>query len=168
MAIIYDNVTVATVGYSSVDISKAFYSSVEVFSKGASTVLYPGFSLQTDTSRVPPPYDENGYNFNDRAPEKWKDKTVEIDVTSYDAIVFDWSNEGTGSAWGTVVGYYEINSANRTQIFEGANAQNGTITIDTSEMTGTIAIKFLAYAWSESSYQGYTSHTTLNIGDIRG
>ena len=168
MSIIYNSVSVASVNYGQTDVNKGYYHSVEVFTKEAQVVLYPAFSVQTQQSRVPPPYDENGYNYNDSAPVRWADETVEIDVTSYDSITFSWNNEGTYNGWGGVHGYYEFNSGSRIELFDGAQDHRGEVTIDTSEISGTISLKFIAYAHSQSSYGGNVSGTTLNIGDILG
>ena len=172
MSVTYNGTTIGTILYESTDISKGYYDSTEVFTKDHSEVLHAGFTLDSSESRVPGPYDENGYNYNGSAPQKRKDEIIVLDVTDYSSISFTWNNDGSGNAWGTVWARVEPTVGGEvqedTEIFDTAASSTGTTTIDTSSWTGNVSFKFEVYAHSESAYGSYTSRTVLNAGDIMG
>ena len=135
---------------------------------------YSNFTLESGDSRVPGPYDENGYNYNGTAPTKEETYTLNLgDVTDLSEVTFHWDNTGSAQGYGDVYAKYKGLDDNDVILFkntvEGAgdvNASYGDVTIDLTSYTGSKSILFTVYAKSRSSYRGSVSHVTLNVSNI--
>lgn len=167
MAIIKDGTTVASITYNNTSVSTGLYDGTTVFTSDGYVVIQESAFLETDRSFVPPPYDADGYNYNASAPKKEAELTIVLgDITSYDHISFDFDNSGSSNSYGVISGTATINETT-VMIFNGIN-QNGTIDVDTSDLSGEYSLKLKIEAKSNSSYRGYSSKSVLTVSNIRG
>lgn len=167
MAITYNGTAIADVTYNSTSIDSATYNETQIYTRSGYVVILANATLQTDESKVPPPYDSEGYNYNDHAPKKEADLSIPLgDITSYNHISFDWDNSKSYNAYGDVLGTASIGDTTKT-IFTSVDS-NGTVDIDVSELSGEYALRIHIEAQSRSSYRGYTTKTVLDMTNIRG
>jgi hypothetical protein len=167
VSIQYNGTTIEGLSYNSIDVEAAFYESTQVYARTSSVLILASTTLQTETSVVPPPYDENGYNYNASAPKKTATLSVPLgDITSYNSITFRWDNEGSGNAYGDISGTVKVGEITKN-LFSGLNA-SGEVTLDVSSLSGEYALRFDVEAQSRSSYKLYRSTAVLNLYNICG
>ena len=167
MAITYNGTNISSIEYDDNHVSSVSYDGTTVYTESGSVLILESASLETDISVVPPPYDENGYNYNDQAPKKTNTLSIPLgDITSYNCISFEWNNDGTYNAYGIVKGTVTINETT-TELFDTINESKKTY-IDVSDLSGEYSLRFYVEATSKSSYRGYVSKTALSIKNIYG
>lgn len=167
MAVSYNTSPASTISYNTSSVSTGTYNGTTVFNGSGAVVILASATLQTDVSQVPPPYDEQGYNYNATAPKKEADLSISLgDITSYSSISFDFTNDGSFNGYGYIRGTATINNTTIV-IFDSIN-QTGTRIIDTSDLSGEYALRIHIEAKSNSSYRGYTTKAILNMTNICG
>lgn len=129
------------------------------------------FTLDSGTSSAPPPYDENGYNYNDAAPELKVEKHITVDVTDKNTLTMNWQrgaacNDDYGiisCSWGINESYTNLfRKTNQDYDYDADNSQ----TRDVSSMTGNITLDFYVEAQSLSPYRGWNSRSVLQVDSI--
>ena len=167
MSITYQNTQILTLAYESVDVSTATYSSQIVFQRNASIDIYGSFTISA-SSVAPPPYDENGNNYDTPAPLATDEKTISLgDVTNYDYIVFKWNNTGSYVPYGSCSATATIGEETIT-LFDQAGSAKQKTKIDVKDLSGVYSIKFKVTAKSNSTYRGYGCGSTLNVEYVQG
>lgn len=167
MGITYNSANVLNVTYNSATVTSVTYNSATVFNGGGSTVILASAFLETDVSQVPPPYDEGGYNYNSQAPKKEADLSIPLgDITNYNVVAFEFNNDDSINTYGEISGSATIGTI-VVPIFNNLN-QNGTISIDTSSLSGEYALRIHIEAKSWSSYRWYSTKAVLHMATIRG
>lgn len=166
MAITYNGTSVAVLSYNTTPISQATYNTTPVYASG--NILIESYSLATDSSMVPPPYDENGYNYNATAPEKTAFASLDLgDITAYTQITFEWDNEGSSNSYGDI-SCWAIIHGQRVDVYSNtfSGTRRFTATIDVSSLSGNQTMDIHLSAKSRSSYRGYISRATINMYNI--
>lgn len=127
------------------------------------------FTLQTDASRIGPPYDADGYNYDGPAPTAYTQTVTKNlgDLTDYDQLALVWDNQGTNNNFGEVYAEITIDGVT-TRIFSGSNTYIGNVVskIDITGITGQQTATFKVYARSDSAYRYWYSQTYLNVKGI--
>ena len=170
MAVTYNSTAVSDISYNSNDISEGTYNGTTVFTDNQSVLIIESYHLETETSVVPPPYDEGGYNYSATAPEKTAGASLDLgDITNYNYITFEWNNKDSGNAYGDIKGWVIIYGV-RLDLFTNIiyNQDRIFAAIDVSELTGSQMMDIHLSAKSRSSYRGYNSKAVLNLYNICG
>lgn len=126
------------------------------------------FTLDSGESKVPPPYDAEGYNYDGTAPTKQESVQKSLgDLTQYNQLALVWDNQGSGNGYGEIYAKITIAGTDYT-IFSGSSYYAGNIVtkIDITNVAGSQTATFKVYARSDSHYRGYTSQAVLNIKSI--
>lgn len=169
MAITYQNVQIQGLTKGSTTVDTATYQNTLVYSRSGSVLINAGFTKQV-SSVAPPPYDENGYNYDTAAPNVIETVNIDLgDISSYDYLTFDWNNDDSYNFFGWVEAKVVIGDNVITQtIFDSANPTSGTKKIDISELSGEYVAHFTVRAQSRSPYMYYGTRTTLTVSNICG
>ena len=167
MSITYENTQITTLTYGNESVNTATYHNVVVFQRNASVDIYGAFTISA-SSVAPPPYDENGYNYNEAAPLSATEQTINLgDITNYDYIVIKWDNEGTYVPYGIVSATATINEQSVT-LFNGGGYAKSKTKINVSELSGTYSLKVKVTAKSSSPYRGYACRSMINVSYVQG
>ena len=170
MAITYNSTAVSDISYNSNDISEGTYNGTTVFTDNQSVLIIESYHLETETSVVPPPYDEGGYNYSATAPEKTALASLDLgDITNYNYITFEWNNIGTANGYGDFNGWVIIDGV-RLDLFNNViyNQDRISATIDVSSLSGSQMMDIHLSAKSRSSYRGYVTRASVNLYNISG
>lgn len=164
MAINYQSEQPKAIFLNATDLNSVSYSDVEVFRKNVSRLIVSEVSAQTTESQVPGPYDSNGYNYSASAPKVDTWLNIDLgDVSGYDSLVFDWDNEGSGNAYGTVEGKISQWNGEDIDLYNGLN-HSGSVTLPLYE--GVTQLNIYLWAKSGSSYRYYTSHAHITLRNV--
>lgn len=164
MAITYQGEQPKAISLNSTDLNSVTYSNVEVFRKNVSRLVVSEVSAQTSESRVPPPYDSNGYNYSASAPTVSQSLVIPLDdVGEYDTLTFSWDNAGSGNAWGMIRGVISNWNGEDIELYHSLN-QSGTMSLPLYE--GVTQLVIYLQARSDSSYQNYTSHAHITLRNV--
>lgn len=167
MSITYHNTQIMTLALNQTDVQTGTYHSILVFQKNGVVDIYSSFTISA-FSVAPPPYDDNGNNYDTPAPLSTEEKTINLgDVTNYDYIVFKWNNEGSFVPYGMCKATATIGEQEIT-LFNGSGNSRQKTKIDVKDLSGVYSIKFKVYAKSNSSYRGYGCSSVLNIEYVQG
>ena len=165
MSVTYHQTQPKTIALNGQDLNSATYQGVQVFLKSSSRLITEFATVQTDESRVPPPYDSNGYNYSAEAPAKNNSVVIPLgDTTGFNAIKFDWDDTGAINTYGTIWGYVPNWNGGNVGICEELK-KSGTLVLpfyDGMPENLTVSV----YAKSSSSYQGYISKMVLNLRNV--
>ena len=154
-------------------VDKVIYKGTTVYDRNPAYVISEYETALTSDSVVPPPYDENGYNYNASAPEETV--TIEIDMgasyMSYDYLEFDWDNEGSGNAYGDIEVWVNWNEDNpgvlkKVTIFKNELHASGSVKLPLYNGRDQ-QVTFHLSAKSLSSYRYYTSFTAFTMRNVR-
>jgi len=164
MAIIYQSEQPKSISLNSTDLDSATYNNVQVFLKDTSKLITSFATAHTDESRVPPPYDSNGYNFGGSAPEKTATLTISLgDTTGFDAVKFNWNNDGSINTYGDISGKITWNEETIT-LFDDIGQSGEQILEFYTGMPESLV--FDLKAKSSSSYNLYISEAHLNLINV--
>lgn len=167
MSITYHNTQIMTLAFNQTDAQTATYNDVLVFQKNGVVDIYNSFNISA-FSVAPPPYDENGNNYDTPAPLDEMEKTISLgDVTNYNYITFKWNNENSYVPYGSVTATATINDTTVT-LFNGSGYSKANTKIDVSNLSGVYSIKFKVSAKSSSTYRGYSCRSVLNVEKVCG
>lgn len=136
-------------------------------------------NVQVDSgvSVVPPPYDQDGYNYDNDPPQMTSSETISIseDLTDYDELKIIWNDARSSNGYGTIRSSVTIGSASGSLYSlgdpnpsSGVSDLNGDIitTIDISNITGTQNVVISNYAHSSSPYRYWGSRAVTNVFKI--
>lgn len=133
----------------------------------------PVVSLTVDsgTSKVPPPYDENGYNYDGVAQGVTASDYITIDTTDKTTATVTWNKNGTNNDYGIIEAKYTIGGVDTTifaenSLFDTHSELANPFTIPISSYTGSQTITFTASAESKSTYGGWSSKAVINIESV--
>lgn len=162
MAITYQSEQPKAISLNGTDLNSVSYHGAEVFRKNVSRLVVSEISAETADSRVPPPYDSNGYNHSGTAPTVNKTLTIDLgDTTGYDTLTFSWDNEGSGDSYGYIMGKVSNWNGEDVVLYDDELHQSGNISLPL--YAGVTQLNIYLEARSDSSYQYYVScaHITL-------
>ena len=169
-------------GYSSSTLIPAQNFEQEIMSIGDSyfgQLVFDGnVQIDSGVSVVPPPYDENGYNYDDAAPQMTQSQTITIseDLTDYTTMKIVFDNVGCSNGYGEVYSNATIGSVSgmlyrigqSPNFVQGITVYDGVIvcTIDITNVTGVQNVVISNYAYSSSPYRYWNSRAVTNIYKI--
>lgn len=164
MAIIYQSEQPKAISLNGTDLNSITYDDVEVFRKNVSRLVVSEVSAQTSESRVPPPYDSNGYNYSASAPTVSQSLVIPLDdIGEYDTLTFSWDNAGSGNAYGMIRGVISNWNGEDIDLYSSLN-QSGNISLPLYE--GVTQLAIYLQARSDSSYQYYTSRAQITLRNV--
>lgn len=175
MAVSYQDTTITGITYQEASITEGYFDSTLVFSSSYTDLILDRYYLETEMSQVPPPYDNNGYNYGGTPPTKTAIGYINLgNITNYDGVTYNWNNEGSFNSYGLM--YCDISIVDSEDVeVEGSKIRLyndlqgfGYKTMSLEGLSGTYKLKVELYAKSNSPYRGYCSKATVTLTDIRG
>ncbi|MBO7449050.1 MAG: hypothetical protein J6U54_01665 [Clostridiales bacterium] len=130
-----------------------------------------GFTLDSGISVAPPPYDDNGYNYNTPASEVTNTKSITIDATGKSSLTLVWHiDNSSNNNYGIINGAWGINNS-LNNLFRDTYQDyhyedDHTITVPISSYSGNITLDFEVTAQSVSPYRGWNSRSVLRVDSI--